>query len=444
MTHIDDLDIRVHHRAQMEAAGLQGIIEHCRSFGVAVIDKQLEMLQSALDEDEAKLKERLDQEILRDLANPEDVYNALRAKTAESKAKDHFLSIMQHMLLIREEGPALAHYYQLIDSLVADIVLDKKLVGAEQRLGHSVERIIAQFNEADRHQQLEDELALANASALRLRLEKEALEEEVAQGEGGLVGSLKSKVARLEEKLAISRENTQKLQGQMEAQKAGYEEQIAQLEAQIMELFRMLKEVSKGVGKIIDHANAGGMDRKTLIDTLEKHFQRDKTISILEGRSAKKRRDGQEGSEAGDGTEDEETPRKGGSLRRNNPSTRGRRLPRMDRISEAQNGHTSQFMDADDEIEQEQIQQQIAEGAMVRRVVHRNFSFVNMLPQNNAHHGGSSSSPRSARTPSRRNKNLPRTPLGCTRPPSVGMIIINTSHFSTLCTRLGRSQRLAG
>ncbi|KAI1788457.1 hypothetical protein LXA43DRAFT_1159295 [Ganoderma leucocontextum] len=392
MRHIGDLDIRVHHRAQMEAAGLQSIVEHCWSFGVAVIDKQLQMLQQALDEDEAKLKERIDQEILRDLANPEDVYNALRAKTAESKAKDHFLSILQHMLLIREEGPALAHYYQLIDSLVADIVLDKKLVGAEQRLGHSVERIIAQFNEADRHQQLEEELALSNASALRLRLEKEALEEEVAQGEGGLVGSLKAKVARLEEKLAISRENTQKLQGQMEVQKAGYEEQIAQLEAQIMELFRMLKEVSKGVGKIIDHANAGGMDRKTLIDTLERHFQRDKTISILEGRG--KRRDGGDGGEAGDGTEDEETPRKGGSLRRNQPSTRGRRTPRMERISEAQNGHTSQFMDADDEIEQEQIQQQIAEGAM-----------------NNVR-DGASSSPRSARTPSRRNKNLPRTPLG--------------------------------
>ena len=359
MEHIDDLDIRVHHRAQMEAAGLQSILEHCRSFGVAVIDKQLQILQQQLDEDEAKLKERVDQAILKDLANPEDVYNALRAKTADSKAKDHFLSIMQHMLLIREEGPALAHYYQLIDSLVADVVLDKKLVGAEQRLGHSVERIIAQFNEADRHQYLEDELSKANAAALRFRLEKEALEEEVAQGEGGLVGSLKSKVARLEEKLAISRENTQKLQGQMEVQRAGYEEQIAQLEAQIMELFRMLKEVSKGVGKIIDHANAGGMDRKTLIDTLEKHFQRDKTISILEGRN--KRRDG----EAGEGTEDEETPKKSGSLRRTQHSQRGRKPPRMERISEAQNGRSSQFMDADDEIEQEQIQQQIAEGAMV-------------------------------------------------------------------------------
>lgn len=370
MINIDDIDIRVHHRSQMDAAGLQHIIELCSTFGVAVIDKQLQILQQIIDDDEAKIKERVDQEILRDLANPEDVYNALRAKTADTKAKDHFLSIMQHMLLIREEGPALAHYYQLIDSLVADVVLDKKLFGAEQRLGHSVERIIAHFNEADRHQLLEDELAKANAAALRFRLEKEALEDEVAQGEGGLVGSLKSKVARLEEKLAISRENTHKLQGQIETQKSGYEEQIAQLEAQIMELFRMLKEVSRGVGRIIDHANAGGMDRKTLIDTLERHFQRDKTISILEGR---RKRKGPNGEELPDEEEEDggDTPKKDGSIRRRpGGSTRGgRKASRMGmaRVSEAQNGHISQFMDADDDIEQEQIQQQIAEGAMVRR-----------------------------------------------------------------------------
>ena len=366
MINIEDLDVRVHHRAQMEAAGLQHILELCRGFGVAVIDKQISILEQMIEEDEVKLRERVDQEILRDLANPEDVYNALRAKTSDSKAKDYFLSIMQHMLLIREEGPALAHYYQLIDGLVADVVLDKKLVGAEQRLGHSVERIIAQFNEADRTQHLEDELSKANAAALRFRLEKEALEDEVAQGEGGLVGSLKAKVARLEEKLAISRENTTKLQGQLETQKTGYEEQIAQLEAQIMELFRMLKEVSRGVGKIIDHASAGGMDRKTLIETLEKHLQRDKTISILEGRDKKRPGKGGEGGQEGegDGIEDEETPRKNG-IQRSGASVRGRKPSRIARVSEAQNGRSSQFMDADDDIEQEQIQQQIAEGAMV-------------------------------------------------------------------------------
>ena len=188
MDGIEDLDLRVHHRAQMEASGLQGIIRICRTFSVATIETQMNLLQQTLDDDEKRLKERMDQEILRDLANPEDVYQALQSKTQESKARDYLLSMMQHLLLIREEGPALVHYFQLIDSMVTDLVMDKKLGGAEQRLGHSVERIIAQFNEADRYQHVEDELAKSNAAVLRLRLEKESLEEEISQGGDGLVG----------------------------------------------------------------------------------------------------------------------------------------------------------------------------------------------------------------------------------------------------------------
>ena len=368
--------MRVHHRAMMEAAGLQSIIRHCRTFAVESIETQLNKLQQNLDEDEQKLKERMDQEILRDLANPEDVFNALKMKTKDSKAQDYLLSMMQHLLLIREEGPALAYYFQIIDGAVTDLVMDKQLGGGEARLGRSVERIITQFNEADRTQYVEDELAKVQATALRLRLEKEALEEEIAQGEAGLVSSLKDKLKHLEEKLQISRDNTAKLQTQMEAQKAQYEEQIEQLEAQIMELFRMLKEVGKGVDRIMEKSE--GMDRKTLIDTLERHFQRDKTISILEGRD--KRRTGKgkaNGKGEGDSESDmsgdeEETPTKAGSLRRRatsnmkrSKSSKSVRITEAQRASEGQIGRSSQFMDADEAIVQEQIQQQLAQGVKI-------------------------------------------------------------------------------
>ena len=118
----------------MEAAGLQQIIRISRTFGVSGIETQMNKLQQMLDDDERRLKERMDQEILRDLANPEDVWTALRSKTQNCKARDYFLSMMQHLLLIREEGPALVHYFQLIDSMVTDVVMDKKLGGAEQRM----------------------------------------------------------------------------------------------------------------------------------------------------------------------------------------------------------------------------------------------------------------------------------------------------------------------
>ena len=363
----NDLDLRIHHRSQMEAAGLHRILDTLRPFGHAPLDRLLTIFQQTLDEDEKKLRERLDQEFLKDLRRPEDVFNAIQAKTENLKARDYFLSTLQHLLLIREDGPALTHYYQLIDSIVADVVLDKKLAGAEHRLGQSVERIIAQFNETDRLQAVEDEAAEARAYALQLKLEKDALDAEIAQGVDGLVGRLKEEIARLEEKLEVSRANTARLQGKLETQKAGYEEQIAQLEAQIMELFRMLKEVGKGVENAFE--NSGGMDRKTLIDNLEKHLQRHKTISILEGRDKRRRK--REGDAIGfdeSDTEDDSVggPRNG-SLRRRLANSSVKKRTKSTRSSEAQNGHLSQFMDADDAEAQEQLEQQFAAGANIVR-----------------------------------------------------------------------------
>lgn len=140
----------MHHRVQMEAAGLRKILTACESFGVSDVTKQLEILQQMLAEDEQQLQERLDQHILGSFTNLQDVYNVVLTRIKDTKAEDHLLSMMQHLLLIQEEEGSMVHYYQFLDSLVTDVVMDKKLAGAEHRFGHSVERIIAQSNEVDR------------------------------------------------------------------------------------------------------------------------------------------------------------------------------------------------------------------------------------------------------------------------------------------------------
>ena len=362
----------------MESAGLKRILELCANFGVFGIDKLINQLQTLFADDEKKLRERLDQEILRDLTNPQDVFNAIYSKTQGTRARDYFLSMMQHLLLIREEGQPMVHYYQLLDSIVTDVVLDKKLAGAEHRMGHSVERIIAQFNEADRYQVAEDEAAEARALAVRLKLEKEALEDEISQGHEGLIGALKTQIAGMEEKLSVSRETTSRLHGQLAHQKAAYEDKIQQLEAQIMELFRMLKEVGKGVETILDGGN--GMDRKALVQTLERNFQRRKTIGILEGKEGHNRRKGPTGGNALEEEDEEDTdatPGKSG-LRRPNPGgVVGKKLfHNQEQVVVDESGRVSQFMDADEADAREQVQQQLAAGV---KLVFLYFPFSNIL-----------------------------------------------------------------
>lgn len=368
MDAIDDLDVRIHHRSLMDSAGLPHIVALCRELGVVAMDKQLDELASTLEEDEQRLRERQDNATLASFSNPEDIWNALCSRMEGSRAKDYFLSIMRHLLLIREEGPQLAYHYRLLDSVVADIVMDGKLATAEQRIGHSVQRLIAQLNESDRLQVAEAEAAEIRAHALRLKLEKETLEEEISQGLDGLVGQLKDKVSHLEQKLATARETTSRLQTQLEVQKTGYEEQIAQLEAQIMELFRMLKEVGKGMDRIIE-SNTGPMDRKTLIDVLNRHLERTKTINILEGKGRRRKKAG--GGEGGDETEgsDQEsrdvTPRKTDMKRDNAARGRPNGTTKSARISTTQGGRDSQFMDADEADVREQIQHQLAAGVKI-------------------------------------------------------------------------------
>jgi cytokinesis protein len=245
--------------------------------------------------------------------------------------------------------------------------MDKKLAGAERRIGQSVEQIIARFNEADRYHAAEDEAAEARAIAVRLKLEKDALEDEIAQGQDGLVGKLKLQLTHMEEKLNVSRETTSRLQGHLETQKTSYEEQIAQLEAQIMELFRMLKDVGKDVETVLD---GGAMDRKTLVEQLEKNFQRRMTINILEGREGYRRKAnkanglGVGAEDVGEDGEDVEVMLGKGSLRRTRPAGTSRMKPaKASGITTVdESGRVSQFMDADDADAQEQIQQQLAAG----------------------------------------------------------------------------------
>ena len=362
---IDDLDVRIHHRTLMDAAGLPRIVPLFRELSIPSMDKQLDELANIFEEDEQHLKERHDSAMLASFSHPEDIWNALCSRMEGSRAKDYFLSMMRHLLLIREEGPQLAYHYQLLDSLVSDVVMDGKLATAERRLGHSVQRIIAQLNESDRLEMAEAEMSQARAQALRLKLEKEALEEEISQGLDGLVGQLKDKVSHLEQQLATARETISRLQNQMEAQKSGYEDTIAQLEAQIMELFRMLKELGKGVDTIIE-SNTGSMDRKTLIDVLNKHLERTKTIGILEGKGRRKKKaagsEGEDETEGSDQGSRDVTPRKTDMKR--DDSDRGRlngTMTKSARIS----GRDSQFMDADEAYVREQIQQQLAAGVKI-------------------------------------------------------------------------------
>jgi cytokinesis protein len=378
---VDDFELRIHHRSQMEAAGLRKILDRCREFQHEALDRQIAAYQALQAEDQEVLVRNFNEELLRDLSDPYDVYRAIISSIEGTQAFAYFLSAMQHLLLIREEPHVRTRYYQLIDELVTSIVLDKKQNfsgGLQSAIGVSVSRLVAQFGEQDRAKELELQIGEVRRELVVVRLQREGLEAEVRQGGEGLVGTLKTKLATTEEKLKTSRLTSEALVGRLGEQKRGYEEQIQQLELQISELFKMLRNARNNLGNFESTSGsklANGQDREDFVSMLEKQMERKKTIGILEGRHLRKKKlvreqdmIQEEGEGEGEGEPDEDAP-----LR---PLPAGvvdgrlvRRKARGNTKLEASAGRISQFEDPEEAQVQAHIEDNLAKGPglVVRR-----------------------------------------------------------------------------
>jgi cytokinesis protein len=349
----------------MGRAGLTRIMGKVRQFEVAQIDTQLDTFESNAEEDRAQLVKGYNEELLRDINDPYDVYRALMSNVEGTTAAPYLLSAMQHLLLIKEDTELRTRYFQLIDHLITSVVMDKKQgfsEGLSNTVGVSVARLVAQFGEQDRAQKAEDELATVRAQLSRTQLEKEALEEEISRGEQGLVGQLRGKVVVLEEKLRQSRSNNEALEAKLGDQKRQYEDAIEQLEAQILELFRMIRDVNPFDFEKLKELNSGDMKGGELLTVMKRQLDRDKTFSILEGnRTPRKGRRSERGSTLPEVAEDEAdgentTPQ---AKRAVNGRVAGPRAT-ADGTPTGPEERASQFMDADEE--HEQMQQNSASG----------------------------------------------------------------------------------
>ncbi|PSS22665.1 hypothetical protein PHLCEN_2v3031 [Hermanssonia centrifuga] len=226
---IDDLDVRLHHRSLMESSGLQEIIRLFHSLGIVIIDKQLDLFQQTLADDQESLEERMDGNDSCDLTNPDEIYKAIVKKTQRLGGSDHLLSILQHLLIVRDDtADDFVLHFQLIDNVVKDLVMDRKLGGSEKRLGFSVANMVSQLDQVNRSRGAEEDLVKVRSAALELKLEKEQLEDKVASAQGQ-ISDLQATVSRLEKQLLGCGRSCVSTETAVEPLDAGYDARIAQL-----------------------------------------------------------------------------------------------------------------------------------------------------------------------------------------------------------------------
>ncbi|CAO1613189.1 unnamed protein product [Sympodiomycopsis kandeliae] len=289
---VSEFEIRVHLRNQMEASGLQRILIKMKAFKNQDLDAQIAAFENSSLQDHEDVVETFNKDVLTDMSDPVDVFKAIVEKVSGSRAYDFFLSSLQHLLLIRQEGDHLVHWYQLIDSLVTSVVMDRK--GAVESsdisslLGTSVNNVLSRFADQDHMQTIQSELQRFKAEARSAEQERAKLQAQLEQESEGLVGKLQGQITALEEDLEVSRGNALALQRDLEDMEKGYIDRIVALEVQNREIYEMMRENADK--KDIFPDGKESLDRQAMVDTLERQLERERTIRKLEANARKEGR----------------------------------------------------------------------------------------------------------------------------------------------------------
>ncbi|KAK2178702.1 hypothetical protein NP493_533g01102 [Ridgeia piscesae] len=171
------------------------------------VKTQVNIFLEHKDEDAEELSHRYDN-IRIELDDPRECFELLQSMTMNSAAEPFFLSILQHLLSIRDDVVARMQYYKLIEECIAQIVLHKSGVDPDfrytKRFEIDVEPLIGRLSEDSLEMGGSGSTAMAPRQfkskledALTAKQESEAkvaaLEEKIAQLESGM-GHLKDKV----------------------------------------------------------------------------------------------------------------------------------------------------------------------------------------------------------------------------------------------------------
>ncbi|XP_029297184.1 protein diaphanous homolog 1 isoform X2 [Cottoperca gobio] len=237
----EELDFRIHIRSELLRLGLRDLLTEVRMIENEELRVQLTVFDEQAEDDSEDLKARLD-DIRIEMDDVREVFDILVNTVKDSKGETHFLSVMQHLLLIRNDYLARPQYYKLIDECIAQIVLHRN--GADpdfkcRNLSLNIEGLID--NMVD---QTKVETSQAKATELEKKLDAELTARHELQVE------LKKLEGDYEQKLQdLSQEKEQLATSKLDREKEnqGLQQQLSTLQQQIENLSKDLEEAKTKV-----------------------------------------------------------------------------------------------------------------------------------------------------------------------------------------------------
>uniref|UniRef100_A0A8C5EXK6 Diaphanous-related formin 2 n=1 Tax=Gouania willdenowi TaxID=441366 RepID=A0A8C5EXK6_GOUWI len=135
VTSPDDLDFRIHLRNEFLRCGLKKTLPELKE--TEELDIQLRVFNENKEEDAIELSHRLD-DIRAEMEYPFcycEVYHLLSNMVKDTGSEAYFLSILQHLLLIRNDYYIRPQYYKVIEECVSQVVLHRN--GMDPDFGYS-------------------------------------------------------------------------------------------------------------------------------------------------------------------------------------------------------------------------------------------------------------------------------------------------------------------
>jgi len=192
----EDIDFRMHLRNEFMRDGLIDVLEALENDNGEELQLQLKVFNEHKEEDFDEFALRFDN-IRIELDDMNECFELIKNLVLDTPAEPYFLSVLQHMICIRDDILVRPAYYKLIEECVSQIVLHKSGCDpdfrATKRFNIDVEPLIEQLVERGR---LEDSASIGMGMSAGLEAaitEKQETEAKLAHAE--------MRIAQLEEAL---------------------------------------------------------------------------------------------------------------------------------------------------------------------------------------------------------------------------------------------------
>lgn len=120
----DDMDFRLHLRNEIMRCGLMDILETLEKDASEDLEKHLKIFLDHKEEDYYEFIQRFDNVRL-DLDDVNDCFETIKNFVMDTPSEPYLLSILQHLLFIRDDSVVRSAYYKLIEECVSQIVLHR-------------------------------------------------------------------------------------------------------------------------------------------------------------------------------------------------------------------------------------------------------------------------------------------------------------------------------